>query len=441
MNRNLEYAAYPTLGEALRFFIGAFDLRARGDMEKTTRLDRAAREGDFDIGLFDELIDSLVRKPMKDQGDVEFGEFLARFALDYKELYLKMVGKLSVDALTRQQLMPILVRHIFPPDAAAFLRRAFENGFSPPPEFLLADPLALGEKPSRVNPILVALETYLWAHRPPSDDVLEEFQPRKDDPDRRKRAAAQDWLSGQHVPDMSTLLEFVSAAANPRIFNQWKRPTSKDLRRSLRVARALEYCLDNVPDRSGFATDVRTYLPPDMPGYDVGPIIYQAVKAKSTRWQISEIGLLAHHALSFDEERDAEAIVSATALCKQFEQEAAKVQAPWAIDWMLRWCQARLAIWQGNWNEGLDLYQEAFKKALYRAGPQARLILREALAIAAVENRRPHVKQYVRHANVLGLWPGILRNADPTADDAPQLAKILKLRYFPYLPERQRTVI
>lgn len=434
MSRKLEYAAYPTLGEALRFFIGAFDLRARGDRDKTKRLDRAAREGDFDIDLFEELIDSLVRKPMEDQDDLEFGKFLASFALQYKDWYLKMVDKLSVDALTRQQLMPILIQHIFPTGAAAFLRLAFENEFCPPPELLLADPLTLGDKPSRVNPISVSLETHLWAHRPPTDDVLEEFQPRKDDPDRRKRAAAQDWLSGQHVPDIPTLLEFVSAAANPRIFSQWKRPTPEDLHRSLRIARALEYCLDNVPDRSGFATNVRLYLCSDTPGYDVGPIVHQAVKGESADWEISEIGLLAHHALSFDEERDEVAIRNAKQLLTQFEEQAAKVQAPWAIDWMLRWCQARLAIWQSDWDAGLNFYQEAFKKALYRAGPQSRLLLREALAIAATMNRRTHVKQYVCHANVLGLWPGILRNAAITADDAPHLAYILKLCYLPYLP-------
>lgn len=437
MNRNLDYAAYPTLGEALRFFIGAFDLRNRGEVRDTKRLDRAAREGDFDANLFDELIGSLVRKPMEDQGDAEFGELLASFAVQYKGWYLKMVGTVSVDALTREHLLPILVQHIFPPAAAAFLRRAFENGFGPSPELLLADPLPLTGKPARVNPILVALETYLWEHRLPIDDVLEAFQPRRNDPDRRKRAAAQDWLAGQHVPDMPTLLEFVSAAADSRIFKQWEnRPTARDLHRSLRIARALTYCLDKAPDASSFATEVRAYLSPDTPGYDIGPLIYEAVKEQSESWEISEIGLRTHDALGFDRERDEGAILVAKRLCARFEQQAAKVQAPWAIDWMLRWCQARLAIWQGNWDEGLVLYEEAFKKALYRAGRQSELLLREALAVAATMKRKTHVKQYVLHANVLGLWPGILKNADVKADDAPHLADILKLCYLPYLPKR-----
>lgn len=437
MNRNLDYAAYPTLGEALRFFIGAFDLRNRGEARDTKRLDRAAREGDFDADLFDELIDSLIRKPMQDQGDAQFGEFLANFACQYKGWYVRMVGEVSVDALTRQQLMPILVQHVFPSSASAFLRSAFENGFGPPPELWLADPLPLGGMPGRLNPILIALETFIWAHRLPTDDVLEVFQPRRDDPDRRKRAAAQDWLAGQHVPDMPTLLEFVSAAADPRVFKRWEHgPSTIGLHRSLRIARSLAYCLAKVPNASSFAADVRSYLSPETPGYDIWPIIYETVKQQSSGWAISEIGLLTHDALGFDKERDETEISTAKDLCTQFESQAAKVRAPWAIDWMLRWCQARLAIWEGRWDAGIDLYEEAFKKALYRAGPQSRLLLREALAIAASMKRRTHVKQYIVHANVLGLWPKILRNADIKADDAAYLADILKRLYLPYLPQQ-----
>ncbi|QQQ02177.1 hypothetical protein [Lysobacter enzymogenes] len=92
----------------LRFVIGALDLRARGEAADKKRLDRAAREGDFDAETFDELVVALVETSFVAEGDPEFGHFVADFIRCKRPHYAKLLGSVSADALTREQLMPLL---------------------------------------------------------------------------------------------------------------------------------------------------------------------------------------------------------------------------------------------------------------------------------------------------------------------------------------------
>ena len=436
MTRNLEYAAYPTLGEMLRFVIGALDLRARGDATEKKRLDRAAREGDFDAEAFDELVVALVEAPFAEEGDPEFGYFVADFIRRQRPLYAKLLGSVSADALTREQLMPLLVEGYAPRVVADFLIEARDYGFIPLPELLLAEPLQFDAKRLRVSPLRVVLEEYLWHKGQLEPDVLASLLQRSSAKAGRQRDKVRDWLDGIHVPDMGQLLLAVSdLTALPSDLSSSERRRALRLKRALRVARALEYGLANLSDPRVFAAAVQRLLPEDAPVFDIGTMIHSAIVCQAQTWEgLSELGLNTFGRLAFDVPLASADIEHAAELLPVFEQQAAAAQAPWATEWMVRWCRARLAIWQGRWDEGLALYDLAFRAALYRAGPGSGRMLREALAVAGLMRKKTHINRYVEQANTLGLWPRVLRGVPITPNDGELLSNILIRSYLPYLP-------
>lgn len=435
MTRKLRFAAYPTLGEGLRFFAAAFDLRTRTDEGAAKRLDRAAREGDFDWQLFPELVNEVIRQPMRQQGDLEFGEFMVEFAHFLRDEYVRLLGRISVDALTRQQLMPLLIAHFFGIHVARFLRLAEVRFVQPPPELLLSPPLGLRDTRTRSSAIRSVLEAFLWAQGHSANDIPSAFHDGKSDPDREIRDLAANWLAGKQLPDMPKLLQFVLTAEQRAWFKTGDTyPTSRDLRRGLRIARALDYCEVRSPRRVDFRKIVLDHLMADNP-VDIGMILSIAVIEQGARYgRLSEIGLRTHHALAFDESRNRGDIERAAALLVDFEEEAKRATAPWAADWMIVWCRARLAIWRENWQEGLDAYESAVRDALYRAGPQMKRLLHEAITVSALLRKRPAFKRFMHQAIALDLGPPILGRATIEAEEIESAAHVLKMRYLPEAP-------
>ncbi|MBJ6981997.1 hypothetical protein [Luteimonas sp. MC1572] len=435
MTRKLAYAAYPTLGEALRFVIAAFDLRVRAEPGHVKRLDRMATVGDFDSELFNKLVEALVEKRLSDLGDPTLGVFLAEFIRGYRMNYAKLLGKVSADALERGQLMPLLIQGYFPRCVADFMLEASNAGFIPAPELLLAEPLAIGPGAPRVSPLRVVLEEHLWRQGASNPDVLAAFQ-RTAEPGSREPDKARDWLSGKHVPDMGQLLLSVSRSLGKRS-SSGGHDLPLYLVRAIRIARALEYILAAVPPGVDFATEIRRLLPLGAPEFDFGTAVHGAIVQQATEWeQLSELGLGTFARLAFDHPWDESARTHATELLPLFEQRAASAAAPWATEWMVRWCRARLAIWQGRWEDGLEWYDQAFKAAVYRAGPESGRLLREALGIAATMKKKAAINRYVEQANALNLWPPVLRGMEITSDDGEFLSEILTRAYLPYLPQR-----
>lgn len=436
VTRSLEYAAYPTLGEMLRFVIVALDLRARGDAAEKKRLDRAAREGDFDAEAFDKFVVALVETPLAEEGDPEFGHFIADFIRRQRPLYAKLLGSVSADALTREQLMPLLVEGYAPRVVADFLIEARDDGFIPLPELLLAEPLQFDAKRLRVSPLRVVLEEYLWHKGKLEPDVLASLLEGSSAEARRQRDKVRDWLDGAHVPDIGQLLLAVSdLTAVPGDLSSSERRRAQRLKRALRVARALEYGLAALADPRAFAAAVQRLLPEDAPVFNIGTLVHAAIVCQAQAWEgLSELGLNTFGRLAFDVPLAREDIEQAAELLPVFERQAAEAQAPWATEWMVRWCRARLAIWQGRWDDGLTLYDLAFRAALYRVGPDSGRLLLEALAVAGLMRKKVHINRYVEQANALGLWPSVLSGVPITSNDGELLSNILITSYLRYLP-------
>ena len=436
MTRTLEYAAYPTLGEMLRFVIGSLDLRARGGAAEKKRLDRMAREGDFDAEAFDELVIALVEFPFAEEGDPDFGKFVAEFIRRQRPHYAKLLGSVSADALTREQVLPLLVEGYATRVVADFLIEAHIEGFIPLPELLLAEPLSFGVKRLRVSPLRVVLEEYLWQKGQLEPDVLMALHRGSSTDTSRHRDKVRDWLDGVHVPDMSQLLLAASdQTAVSGSHSSYERRRALRLKRALRVARALEYGLADLADARAFAAAVQRLLPEDAPVFDIGTLVHSAIVCQAQAWEgLSELGLNTFGRLAFDVPLTSADIEHAAELLPVFERRAAAAQAPWATEWMIRWCRARLAIWQERWEEGLALYDLAFRAALYRAGPGSGRLLREALAVAGLMRKKAHINRYVEQANALGLWPPVLRGVPITPNDGDLLSNILIRSYLPYLP-------
>lgn len=348
-----------------------------------------------------------------------------------------MRGAVSADALTRQQLMPLLIEGYVPRVAADFLIEARKNGFIPPPDLLLAEPLLLGGRRQRVRPLRAVLEEDLWQKGHSMPDVLASLQRGNSAEAGRDRDKTRNWLKGTHTPDMNQLLLAVSKRRDKAGARSALQERSfRRLTRALRIARAFEYCMAEVEDEVEFVASVRRLLPEDAPVFDLGTAVHTAIVRQAQRWEgLSELGLNTFARLAFDTRLKEGDIEDAEGLLPLFEQRAATVNAPWATEWMVHWCRARLAIWQGRWEEGLALYDRAFRAAIYRAGPESGRLLREAVAIATTMEKKSAINRYVEQANALGLWPRVLRGMEITSDDGQFLSEILIRSYLPFLPK------
>ncbi|QQQ02178.1 hypothetical protein [Lysobacter enzymogenes] len=304
------------------------------------------------------------------------------------------------------------------------------------PEHLLAESLSFDVNRPRASPLRFVLEEYLRHKGQVAPDVFAAVYQGTAVETDRQRDKVRDWINGDHVPDMGQLLLAVSnqKTASGDLSNSDRRRAQR-LNRALRVARALEYGLARLEDPRAFAAAVQRLLPQDAPVFDIGTLVHAEIVRQARAWEgLSELGLNTFERLGFDGPSASADIEYAAELLLMFEQRAAAAKAPWATEWMVRWCRARLAIWQWRWEEGLTLYDLAFRAALYRAGPASGRLLREALAVAGRMRKKAHINRYVEQSNALGLWPPVLRGVLITPNDGEILSNILVTSYLPYLP-------
>lgn len=433
--RMLKHAVYPSLGEGLRFFVAAFDLRSRADKRACDRMDRAAVRGDFDLELFDELVPQLLHAPLNALGDPQFGLELAGFVRAWRTEYIRYVGLVSADALTRQDLLPLLVEHFFAGWAADFLNHLERRGMIRSAALLVTPGYALDGKP-QINPVGMVLETFLWEHGQPAGDVPAAFYPPRDDGDRdRGSEQVARWMSGIQLPSL-TSIRSVHATARSRDWYLPGKPRDALVlfQRNMLVARALQYAAREAASFCDLLALIRTHQS-SRQTVDLGILISRAVHLRGSGMEIAKIGLVALHALAFSTPRTPNDLEHAQTLLQEFEARAEVVAAPWAIEWMLTWCRARLAAWQGNFEGSLELYEHAFSCAVYRAGSETQGVLLEALTVACALRKRPSIKRFFHQARALNIVPPILGNVMPEIRDPDVIVDLLMLRYLPHFPD------
>ncbi len=359
---------YPRIGELYRAVAGALDTKAQN-----RKVDRLAREGEFDWSLLSELSDELINAPLGKYIDADFGSFM-RNHLDHAcHEYLGLVSAVPLDSLNRAEAMPLLVEHYFSP-LGAMLIYEFKKEFGGPNlmRFLDADE----------HPIRVVVK---WFEDESQISIAKQAFPQSTDTDKSYRETFHRWINGTQIPDLLSikllsdkLLEKVSSEKKNAVLNMC---------RWMLLARALLW-LESKPSIP-FRNFMRRYLLLGMPAIDTGQILFRAMHDAGTRYEplklpagslYEKLNRTTEKSLGERHKTKAE-LDDLVALTEELDFDG-------RTHFLIEWLHGRWHALSGMFEEAMACYERAVDLGNYRAGANQKEIVKEALAIAAHIKRK-----------------------------------------------------
>ena len=396
---------YPTVGECLRFVVNAFDLRVHGPEAARKRLDRLAKEGDYDWTLFPQLLDQMISLPLTKCTDEEFANFVAARVFYIRDSYIALLGTISLDALTRDEALPALTENFFLPMVSGFIHEAKSTFGGPDPILLLAPSMATANgKEDKFNPIEAVLQWFLHAHTGTFGDVRSSLFDRRNDPEGSRRDLLYRQLRGEQIPDTASLVEIVKTVQS----RQWYRldgPKPQLLARWLFIARALVWSEEHTPPEQQLRSVLMRWTAPGSPAeFDVGLPLSTIVVAKGNLYpQLKMAGGRAFLRTGAKQPRSAQQIFDAIEEVKEFRREFERAGRPQFALYMLHWCEARLSALEERLDDALVSYEQAADLALYRSGDETKRLLKEAVCIAAHLGKKATFKRLIGRSIALDL--------------------------------------
>lgn len=380
---------YPTIGEVCQVIAGAFDAKSSDPYTKKT-LARLAREGDFDWSLRNKVVDALIVRPLSEKFDPAFADFIGRSVQLFLDDHIRLVTHISADALSRDQMLPLLMEYAYAGTLALTLTDLHEGTQGPD----LLNLLRQGGNP--INAV------FAWAEGTLNLDVTKIAFP----DNKQKRDEIGRWRRGKTIPDLSpTITQLIAGLkehakereAHAALFGKW-----------LVVARALVWAARKAQEaKCGPLLDqVRREMLLGCPPRNIGELISSAnITTAEHLTELKRCGLLLlngsltrkHSKAQGDQAATREEINRFATLT---ERDAPDGHTRYFLDW----CEARWHILSGREKEALAYYERAANGALYRAGPNQKEILEEALALAGYLRNKPAIKRLKHRAVAFGLF-------------------------------------
>ena len=191
----IEKTPYPHVGEIVHFIVHAFRLFGGGD-DLRKRLDRFAKEKDFNIAKANTLIDDALLEPLRKIDSAlatNIQAWLTKLLDDYKTIILTVPTNLA----DRTTIVKILVDELFVPSTLAFVKKLPDS--------------ALIEKWFETGDTIAVKEVLSWwmqtngVSEKELIDTLCRYYENDDDSIRR---LLQHWKQGNGLPATSSLLKF-----------------------------------------------------------------------------------------------------------------------------------------------------------------------------------------------------------------------------------------
>jgi len=383
---------YPMLGEVCSLLADAFGTKKDTPVSAKKKLDRLARDGDYNWALRPKIVEEFLVKPLG-KLDAEFAEFVGKFANHLLDEHVRLLLKVSLDAMSREEAAPILIEHMYAAGVAAFLIKLHEQFGGP----------GLGDFfRQNAEPVDVAFK---WL------EASLEFQVSATvfTDDKQERDDIGRWRRGDTIPDF-----FRSILPLERKIST-KRPDLGPKARSFAIwlltARALAW-FDREARAANFGSlldRVRRHILLNCPSLDIGKIL--STVNSETGKQTPEVVLCGRSLINgLNPTRSKNAGEQATTFAEldRFAELLKKHDMDGRAGYMLDWCRGRWHILSRKEECALEFYESAVQRALYRIGLEQQTLLREALSLAAHLGKKPAVKRLAHFARALGLFQDVL---------------------------------
>jgi len=389
---------YPRMGEIYRTLALAFDTKARN-----RDVDKYAREGDIDWRFPGGLVEELFFKPFCAVLDAEYAGALCQSLIRFYQDYISLVASLGLDALLREQALPVLMESFFVPHGASVLHGLAES-FGGPELARLLD--SNGTSIAAVFEWLSPEDTYALAKT---------AFPESSGTDRTSREMVYRWVQGKQLPDMPSIRLFL--VAFERLASPEQKRRIPDLRRWLMTARAIDW-LERSGDGCSPKSLMLSFILSGMPVVDAGRALSEAHGEEMAR-----LSGLVMHAVTLnrnlrraipkeagEQERRRLDLEDFDALLKMHDSDG-------RTRYGFEWFKGRWEVFSGNLEAALPHYRKAVEAAGYRAGVAQKEILTDALALAAALEDRKFLASLKQQAIALGiLVPPPEQDADVVQD-------------------------
>ena len=393
---------YPTIGELCQLLSGAFDTKS-ADPSSRKNLNRLAVEGDFDWTLRPRIVKDLITRPLR-KFDKDLASAVEGFVSSVLDQYIEYVGRVSLDAMSREEATPKLIE-TFGAAHVAMCLIVLRDKFGGPD---LNDLLKQNEKPIDV--------VFDWADKALEIDVagiaFSEDKQKRDEIGRWRRAVPIPKRDsngrrskGDPIPDF-----FASIIPLVRRLRE-KLPERKDtvslFGKWLVIARALTWLAREMPDAEyeSLFDLVRKEIASNIPR-DIGAILSRENnKAGERLSDLRQCGLtlMTSHLMPTEPKKQGDQ-ASARHEIDRFMTLADEFAPDGRTRYFLDWCEGRWHVLSGNETDAIRFYEKAADGALYRAGENQKMLIEEALALAAHLRKKPLLKRLKHRALVMGFF-------------------------------------
>ncbi|WCM94807.1 ankyrin repeat domain-containing protein [Acidovorax sp. NCPPB 2350] len=369
---------YPRFGECLRALANCLDTKNRD-----RGVDRLAREGDFDWERLDAAIGALLLDGTRRVIGPLADTLIAPWITEAREAYCRLLMEVPLDAVRREQALPVLAEQFFVPWVADLLLRA--HAAVPGPRL----PLLLGPDRSPVE------EVFGWLDAQVGANVGTLLHPETTDRAKAERDKLHKWRHGTDIPSAQGIRLLVEALrGHPRC-----REGAEACALWLLVASALARCERLWPQVPVRRWMLRHLLAPLDSG-EVSCSLRALVPGEGPGWpEMADLGRRLWHDLrrtspkqAGDPERIREGI-------GHLERMAGRCDPEGRTAYHFEWMKARWHMLGGRHAEALPYYERAFEGACYRAGPGVKDLIEEAICLAAFLGKVPLAKR-LKHAGI-----------------------------------------
>lgn len=376
---------YPRLGEVYNALAQALDTKS-----KDRDVERLAREGDFDWSKISGLREGLILAPLRRYVEDEvFIDDLDRFIQYVHASYLRIVSTVSLDGMSRDETLPVLIKHYFAPHAIGFFEGIWTEDAPNPHSFLHPE-----EYPLEV--------VFNWADPGGSRALAKAAFPETSDLALDNREKVTRWADGTQLPDLASLKLFVDALAKNGT-NEQKRKAPA-LLKWLVLARALTW-FEREANPLHLREIMKWHISQAHREWDIGEILSMAAfnAGKKRKALLEPYGKLMCSLDPVEPKSEGARAVAQTALA-EFAQQL-EVHDPEGLGhYALEWYRGRWHVLSCEYKEALECYRLAVANADYRAGETWKQIVAEAMALAGyLGNAKPFLKQLKHRAIALGV--------------------------------------
>lgn len=371
---------YPRFGECIAVLAGALDINKAG-----SDVGRLAREGDFDWGKLDAVVQELLVDGFtRVVGDASPRVF-ASWLTSVREAYTHVVLDVALDAVGRNDVLPVLIERFFAPSAAVFMQQVQSTTPGPALKVLLAE---------ESQPVKATLE---WLDEILGEPIEKRLYPGSTGSDRVEQEKVRKWRYGIDLPS-SQSIKLICKHLDERYGKVpscaiWLLISSALARLERSWGGALRPLIHaHLNSNPSNSSSINSYLS-------------EVVRSTGLTWpELAEPG----RKLWYDLRRTSPKLIGdQERLWREIEalEKTAEASDPEGHSvYHYAWMKGRWHVLSGQYQEAIPHYEQAFELGCYRAGHQITDLISEASCITAFLGKKPFLKRLKHVGIALGIF-------------------------------------